>query len=123
MSIQNITVGDHEYTLFSAPTSAFDPAIYRWENSAKAPMFRPTIKLSGKLNATRTNANMTVRVECPVVFTDADTGKQGSTDNVVGTFSFTSLQNTLRPETSEVIDAAIAALTAFKTNLVAGIVA
>lgn len=123
MSVSKITVGSHEYKLFSAPTSAYDPAIFRWEDSTKAPMFRPTIKLSGKLNATRTNANMTVRVECPVVFTDADTGKQGSTDNVVGTFSFTSLQNTLSTETSEVIDAAIAALTAFKANLVSGVVA
>lgn len=124
MSYPNkITVAGHDYIVFSAPTSAYDPAVYRWEDTSIYPMFRPTIKLSGRPNKNGTNVNMKLRIDVPIVQKNTTLDTQTSTNKAVATLDFTSLQNTDVKGVQEAIDAVIAAATALKANLVNGITA
>lgn len=118
-----ITVAGHDYILFSAPTSAYDPAIYRWEDTSVYPMYRPTIKLSGRPNKNGTNVNMKLRIDVPIVQVNTTLNTQTSTNKAVATLDFTSLQNSDVKGVQEAVDALIAAAAAFKANLVNGITA
>lgn len=117
--VQKITVGTKDFTLFSNPSSLDSPAIWRHEDVTLAPMYRPTIKHTARPNSLGTNVNSKVVIDVPIVTTVAD--QQTSTSKVRGTFDFTSLQNTSNDATLTLaIDASIAALTALKSNLIAG---
>lgn len=116
---QKIAVGSKEFTLFSNPSSIDSPAIWRHEDATIAPMFRPTIKHTARPNSLGTNVNSKVVIDVPIVTTVLD--RQTSTSKVRGTFDFTSLQNTASDVSLVLaIDASIAALTALKSNLIAG---
>lgn len=114
-----ITVGSKEFTLYSNPSSLDSPAIWRHEDVTLAPMYRPTIKHTARPNSVGTNVNSKVVIDVPIVTTVSD--QQTSTSKVRGTFDFTSLQNTASDANLTLaIDASIAALTALKSNLIAG---
>lgn len=116
--MNNIISGNLTFAPFSAPTSNGDAAIWRAEVLTLAPMYRPTIRLTGKGNAKQTNSNMTLKVNIPVVRT-VD-GVQVSSNTVVATGSLTALQNVTTSEVSDAIDALIAGLTSAKAAMTAG---
>lgn len=116
--MNNIISGDLIFAPFSAPTSNGDAAIWRVEDSLLAPMYRPTIRLTGKGNAKQTNTNMTLKVNVPVVRT-VD-GLQVSTNTVVATGTLTALQNVTTSEVNNAIDALIAGLIQAKAAMTAG---
>lgn len=116
--MNNIISGDFTFAPFSAPTSNGDAAIWRVEDSLLAPMYRPTIRLTGKSNAKQTNSNMTLKVNFPVVRT-VD-GVQVSTNTVVATGTLTALQNVTTNEVINAIEALIAGLSEAKVAMAAG---
>lgn len=116
--MNNIVSGNLTFAPFSAPSSNGDPAIWRVEDSNLAPMYRPTIRLTGKSNAKQTNANMTLKVQVPVV--RLIDGEQVSTNTAVATATLTALQNVTTSEVIDAIDVLIAGLTETKLSMVAG---
>lgn len=114
-----ITAGTKEFTLFSSPSSSDSPAVWRYEDALIAPMFRPTIKQTAKPNSAGTNINSRLAVRVPVVQTIS--GAQASNNSVGVNIEYTSLQNIASDvELTLAADAAIAALTVLKANLIAG---
>lgn len=118
MAMSNIVAGTHTFKPFSLPTSIGDPAIWREEVSAVAPMFRPTIKLTSSQNKTNTNVNMSVKVNVPDVVT-VD-GIQQAQNKAIATATITSLQNVTSDVVAQAIDGLIAALTSARTAILAG---
>lgn len=113
-----ITVGTKDFNIYSNPTSAGDPALWRYEDAAKIPMFRPTIRQTISKNSKGTNINVTIKAAFPIV--DTVNSVQQSSNTAIATASITSLQNSLGSEVSDAVDALIASLTALKANIVAG---
>lgn len=116
---QKIVVGTKEFALFSSPSSSDSPAVWRYEDALIAPMYRPTIKQTAKPNSAGTNINSRLAIRVPVVHIVGDT--QVSTNSVGVNVEYTSLQNIASSvELTLAADAAIAALTVLKANLIAG---
>lgn len=113
-----ITVGTKDFAIFSNPTSAGDPAVWRYEDLTKVPMLRPIIRQTVSKNSKGTNINVTVKASIPIV--ETVNSVQQSTNTAIATASITSLQNSLGSEVSDAVDSLIAALTALKANIVAG---
>lgn len=118
MSLPQIVADTDTYTLFSAPTSNGDPAVWRLEDTTLAPMYRPTLRLQSKTNAKGTNVNMTLKASVPIV--QSVDGVQVSLNTAVASASVTSLQNVTGDTVERAIDALIAGLTATREAIVAG---
>lgn len=118
MAMANIIVGDKTFAPFSQPTSNGDAAIWRVEDPLIAPMYRPTLRLTGKANSTGTNINMTLKASVPVV--SLVNGVQTSQNTAIASASLTALQNVSTDEVVDAIAALIAGLTAAKSSLIAG---
>lgn len=118
MAMSNIVAGTHTFKPFSLPTSLGDPAIWREEVSAVAPMYRPTIKLTSSKNKTNTNINMSVKVNVPDVVTV--NGSQLAPNKAIATATITSLQNVTSDVVAQAIDGLITGLTATRTAILAG---
>lgn len=114
-----ITVGTKDFNLYSSPSSSDSPAVWRHEDPLVAPMYRATIKQTAKPNSAGTNINSRLAIRVPVVQTVNNT--QVSTNSVGVNIEYTSLQNIASDvELVLAADAAIAALTVLKANLIAG---
>lgn len=120
MAWNKITVGSKDFMPFSQPSSKDDPAIWRYEDTTKVPMYRPTISLSGKTNSLGTNINMQLKAVVPVVVNNVNLSIQESTNRAVATASITSLQNVTTGEVALAIDALIAGLTVTKIAILNG---
>lgn len=118
MSQQPIVTDALTFAPFSAPSSNGDPAIWRVEDSSLAPMHRPTIRLSGNLNSTGTNANMVLKVQIPVV--KVVDGIATSSNTAIASANITALQNVTGEDVGNGIDALIAGLTQLKDSIAAG---
>lgn len=114
-----VTPGLGEFVVFNQPSGSNDPAVWRRENTAVPPMFRPTITQTARSNKTGTNVNVMVKVNVPVVDTDP-AGKQSSSNTVIAQATVTSLQNIVGNHTANAIEALILALTEQKDAIVAG---
>lgn len=114
----NITSGTTVLSVYSNPTSAGDPAVWRVEDTSIVPMYRPMAKLSAKANPNGTNVNVTFKVTVPVVATID--GIQTSQNTAIASASITSLQNTTGDEVLQAVELLIAGLTATKEQIIAG---
>lgn len=110
-----IEAGTIDFSLFN---EADGKTIWRQEDTSVPPMYRPTIQLTGKLNASRTNANMALKLVTPVVVTE--NGRVTPIAYRTSQFSHTALQSVDNTSASADIDIMIAALTALKQNIIDG---
>lgn len=116
--VPKITSGGKDYTLFEQPTSGLSTSVYRYDDPAVAPVYRPTVTFRAVQNSAKTNHTMYLDVKLPVV--ETSNGVTQAPNKVQLKVSFTSLQNVVTPLTGDAVDLAIAALTALKANLVSG---
>lgn len=110
-----IEAGSIDFILFN---EADGKTIWRKEDLSVPPMYRPTIQLSGKLNASRTNANMALKLVTPVVATE--NGRVVPIAYRTSQFTHTALQSIDSNEATADIDVMISALTALKRNIIDG---
>lgn len=115
MAQVTIEAGAINFTPFSI---VGDKAVWRKEDPALPPMFRPTLTLTARKNSTGTNVNVTLKSVTPIV--SIVDGTSVSRNSRVATFSYTSLQNVVDETAGADIDAMIAALTALKSQFVNG---
>lgn len=110
-----IEAGAIDFTLFN---EADGKTIWRREDTSVPPMYRPTIQLSGKFNASRTNANMALKLVTPVTVTE--NGRVVPVAYRTSQFNHTALQSIDNSDAATDIDIMIAALTALKQNIIDG---
>lgn len=107
------------FVVHTQPSGISDVAVWRVEDPALPPMFRPTITQTARENKTGTNVNCTIKVAIPEVLTDS-MGRKVSQDTIIASASVTSLQNVTGTNVTKAIDALIQALTSQKAAIVAG---
>lgn len=113
--IETIEAGTNDFVLFLEEPNK---ATWRKEDASVPPMFRPTLTLTGKINAQRTNVNMALKLVTPVMSTVNGVPVVSSTR--VSEFKHTALQNLDPVLAVPDIDVMITALTALKQNIVDG---
>lgn len=113
--VTTIEAGAIDFTLFNESDAK---TIWRKEDTSVPPMFRPTIQLTGKLNSSRTNANMALKLVTPVIVTE--NGRVVPIAYRTSQFNHTALQSVDNTAAAADIDIMIAALTALKQNIIDG---
>lgn len=113
--VTTIEAGTTDFSLFSEETNK---AIWRQDLVGVPPMYRPTLTLTSKLNAPKTNANVALKLSKPVIVTvDGLPVVRGTR---VSEFRHTALQNLDSAAAASDIDVMIIALTALKQNIIDG---
>lgn len=113
--VTTIEAGTTDFSLFSEEANK---TTWRQDLVGVAPMFRPTLALTSKLNAPKTNANVALKLSKPVIVTV--NGLPVVRGTRISEFRHTALQNLDSAEAISDIDVMIAALTALKQNIVDG---
>lgn len=111
----SIEIGAIGFTLLSATK---DRAEYRVEDLTIPPMYRRTLVLTAKPNASGSNVNVAFKLITPVI-TTVD-GSVQVTNRRVFSGSYTSLQNVLDPTDGQDILDISAVLVSLKANFVNG---
>lgn len=113
--IETIEAGTNDFVLFLEEPYK---ATWRKEDPSVPPMYRPTLTLSGKMNAQRTNVNVALKLVTPV--TSTVNGVTVVSASRVTEVRHTALQNLDSALAVPDIDFIITALTALKQNIVDG---
>lgn len=117
--MENIIVGSNTFAPYSAPQGVRDPAIWVLEKPDTPSMYWPTITQSAALNASKTNVNVTVLVEVPVV-TQAD-GAYDAKNKFVARLTYSALRNVVSADNAVLaLDALSAAVAAQKAAILKG---
>lgn len=117
--MENIIVGANTFKPYSAPQGARDPAVWVLEKPNTPSMYWPVITHSAALNASKTNVNVTVLVEVPVV-TLAD-GSYDAKNKFVARMTYSALRNVVATESAVLaLDALSAAIAAQKASILKG---
>lgn len=111
----SIEIGAINFTLLSGTK---ERAEYRVEDPAIPPMYRRTLVLTAKPNASGSNVNVAFKLVTPVIATV--NGTVQVTNRRVFSGSYTSLQNVLDPtDGQDILDVSVA-LISLKANFVNG---